>query len=273
MQINCRGKLIDLSQPKVMGILNATPDSFYDGGKNNQIVNALHQVELMLKEGADFIDVGGISTRPGALEVSESEELNRVIPVIETILREFPETLLSIDSYRSEVVKASVEAGAAIVNDISAGNLDENLFQTVAELKIPYVLMHMKGTPQTMQQNPVYDDVATEVNQFLSEKIRILKGLGINDIILDPGFGFGKTVEQNYELIKSLDLIGFGEFPLLAGVSRKSMITRLLDVKPSEALNGTSILNFYSLQKGAKILRVHDVKEAKEAIRIWEMLK
>lgn len=273
MQINCKGRLVDLSQPKLMGILNTTPDSFYDGGKNNETKNALLQVEKMLNEGADFIDVGGISTRPGSAEVAENEELKRVIPIIELILKEFPETLISVDTYRSKVARESVASGAAIINDISAGNMDENFLQTVAELKVPYILMHMQGTPKTMQQNPTYENVLLEVNQFFSEKINELKRLGINNIILDPGFGFGKTVEQNYDLMKNLDLIGFDEFPLLVGVSRKSMITRLLDLKPAEALKGTSLLNFYSLQKGAKILRVHDVKEAKEAIKIWEMLK
>ncbi|SMC67724.1 dihydropteroate synthase [Moheibacter sediminis] len=273
MQINCKGKLVDLSQPKVMGILNITPDSFYDGGKNIEIQNALNQVETMLNQSADFVDIGGISTRPGSTEVSENEELNRVIPIVESILKEFPEILISVDTYRSKVAKESIQAGAAIINDISAGNLDEHLLQTVVELKVPYVLMHMQGKPKTMQQNPIYENVAIEVNQFFSEKINELKQLGINDIILDPGFGFGKTVEHNYELMKNLDLIGFDEFPLLVGVSRKSMVTRLLDLKPSEALNGTSLLNFYALQKGAKILRVHDVKEAKEAIKIWEMLQ
>lgn len=273
MQINCKGKLVDLSQPKVMGILNVTPDSFFDGGKNNEAQNALNQVEKMLNQGADFIDVGGISTRPGSAEVSENEELNRVIPIVELILKEFPEVQISVDTYRSKVARESIQAGAAIINDISAGNMDENLLKTVAEMKVPYILMHMQGTPKTMQQNPIYENVLIEVNLFFSEKINELKRLGINDIILDPGFGFGKTVEHNYELMKNLDLIGFDEFPLLVGVSRKSMITRLLDLKPSEALNGTSLLNFYSLQKGAKILRVHDVKEAKEAVKIWETLK
>lgn len=273
MQINCKGKLIDLDSPKIMGILNVTPDSFFDGGKNNSVENALIQTEKMLAEGADFIDVGGVSTRPGAKEVSVDEELKRVIPVIENILKRFPETLISIDTYQSEVAKKSIESGATIVNDISAGNLDKNMLKTVAELKVPYILMHMQGTPETMQKNPVYENVTLEVNQFFSEKISILKEFGINDIILDPGFGFGKTVEQNYELLKNLSLIGFGEFPLLAGVSRKSMVTRLLNVSPENALNGTTVLNTIALQNGAKILRVHDVKEAKETIRIWEMLK
>ena len=273
MQINCKGKLIDLDSPKIMGILNMTPDSFFDGGKNNSVEKALTRTEKMLNDGADFIDVGGVSTRPGAKEISVDEELKRVVPVIENILKRFPETLISIDTYQSATAKKAVESGAAIVNDISAGNLDDNMLKTVAELKVPYILMHMQGTPKTMQKNPVYENVTIEVNQFFSEKIRILKEFGINDIILDPGFGFGKTVEQNYELLNNLDLIGFGEFPLLVGVSRKSMVTRLLNVLPENALNGTTVLNTIALQKGAKILRVHDVKEAKEVIEIHKMLK
>lgn len=272
MQINCKGKLMDLTRPKIMGILNATPDSFYDGGKNNRPESALKQVEKLLSEGADFIDVGGASTRPGAAEVSETEELNRVIPVIDAVLKEFPEVVVSVDTYRAKVAEAAVWAGASLINDISAGNMDADMLPTVGRLKVPYILMHMQGTPRNMQENPVYENVVLEVNSFLSEKILALRKLGINDIILDPGFGFGKTLEQNYELMKNLDLIGFGDFPLLIGVSRKSMVTRLLGVNPSEALNGTALLNFYALQKGAKILRVHDVKEAGEAIRIWEML-
>src|SRR5690606_24513158 len=248
MQINCKGKLLDLSRPKVMGILNMTPDSFYDGGKNNQIHDALIQVENMLQAGADFIDIGGISTRPGSEAVSEEEELSRVIPVIEMILKKSPDTLISIDTYRAKVAREAVAAGVAIINDISAGSMDEKLLETVAELKVPYILMHMQGTPQTMQQNPVYENIVREVNQFFSEKINELKKLEINDIILDPGFGFGKSVEHNYELMKNLPLLGFGDYPLLIGVSRKSMVTKLLGVKPAEALNGTSLLNFYALQ-------------------------
>jgi len=273
MRINCKGKLIDLSEPKIMGILNATPDSFFGESRSANFTETLKRVEKMLNEGADFIDVGGVSTRPGAADVSEEDELKRVVPMIEIILKEFPETLISIDTYRAKVAKETIEAGAAIINDISAGNLDENLLKTVAELKVPYILMHMQGTPKTMQKNPQYENVTIEVNQFLSKKIKILKELGINDIILDPGFGFGKTVEHNYELLNNLDLIGFGEFPLLAGVSRKSMITRLLNISADEALNGTTVLNTIALQKGAKILRVHDVKEAKEVIEIHKMLK
>lgn len=270
MQINCKGQLIDLSNPKIMGILNLTPDSFFEESRSSELNNSLKKIEKMLIEGVDFLDVGGMSTRPGAEEISEEEELKRVIPIMEAAVKEFPRILISIDTYRSKVTKEAVEAGASIINDISAGNLDENLLKTVAELKIPYILMHMKGTPKTMQKNPVYENVVLEVNQFLAEKINQLKALGINDIILDPGFGFGKTVEQNYELFRNMDLIGFGEFPLLVGISRKSMITRLLGISADEALNGTTVLNTLALQKGAKILRVHDVKEARETLRIWE---
>lgn len=270
MQINCKGQLIDLSNPKIMGILNLTPDSFFEESRSSELSDSLKKIEKMLKEGADIIDIGGMSTRPGAEEISEDEELKRVIPAIEEAIKEFPSILISIDTYRSKVAKEAVEAGASIVNDISAGNLDENLLKTVAEMKVPYVLMHMKGTPKTMQKNPVYENVVLEVNQFLSQKMNQLKELGINDIILDPGFGFGKTVEQNYELFRNMDLIGFGEFPLLVGISRKSMITRFLNISADEALNGTTVLNTLALQKGAKILRVHDVIEARETLKIWE---
>jgi len=273
MRINCKGRLIDLSRPKIMGILNTTPDSFFEGSWSNSVDSALKRTGKMLDEGADFIDIGGMSTRPGADEVSEEEELKRVIPIVESLLNEFPGILISVDTYRAKVAKEAVEAGAAIINDISAGTMDENLLKTVAGLQVPYILMHMQGIPKNMQKNPVYENVTIEVNQFLSEKVKELKELGINDIIIDPGFGFGKTVEHNYELFRNLDLIAFGEFPLLVGVSRKSIITRFLNISPDEALNGTTVLNAYALQKGANILRVHDVKEAKEVMKIWEMAK
>lgn len=275
MLINCKGKLVDLSQPKIMGILNTTPDSFFAESRGQNLDEALKRTEEMLKEGADFIDIGGMSTRPGSEEISEQEELNRILPVLEAVLKEFPDVLISIDTYRSKVVRETIGAGAAIVNDISAGNLDEKLFETVAELKVPYILMHMQGTPRNMQTNPIYENVVIEVNQFLAEKVLELKRLGVNDIILDPGFGFGfgKNLDHNYELMKHLDLIGFEEFPLLVGISRKTMITRLLDVSADQALNGTTALNMFALNKGAKILRVHDVKEAKETLRIWDRLQ
>lgn len=269
MLINCKGKLIDLSTPKVMGILNITPDSFYSGSRLNGTEQALKKAEQMLNEGADILDVGGLSTRPGAEILNPDEELGRVIPVIQTILKHFPDTVISIDTYRSKVARESVATGAAIVNDISAGTLDDNLFETVAELQVPYVLMHMQGTPQTMQINPKYENVVAEVNLFLAEKIKNLKNLGVNDLILDPGFGFGKTVTHNYSLLKNLNLIGYGEFPVLAGLSRKSMIKKLLNVNEEGALNGTTALNMVALEKGASILRVHDVKEAKQTVDLY----
>lgn len=271
--ICCKGKLIDLSTPRVMGILNITPDSFYEGSRIQNAEAALKKAEQMIDEGADFLDIGGMSTRPGSEILNETEELKRVIPIIEIILKNFPETLISVDTWRSKVAKESVEAGAAIVNDISAGSLDSELFQTVAKLDVPYILMHMQGTPQTMQQNPVYKDVVLEVNQFLSEKIFELRKLGVSDIILDPGFGFGKTVAHNYSLLKNLNLIGFGEFPILAGLSRKSMIKKLIGVDEKNALNGTTAVNMIALQNGANVLRVHDVKEAKQCVEIWKELK
>lgn len=271
--ISCKGKLIDLSTPRVMGILNITPDSFYEGSRLESTEAALKRAEQMIDEGADFLDIGGMSTRPGSEILNETEELKRVIPIIEIILKNFPETLISVDTWRSKVALETVEAGAAIVNDISAGSLDSELFQTVAKLDVPYILMHMQGTPQTMQQNPVYKDVVLEVNQFLSEKIFELRKLGVSDIILDPGFGFGKTVDHNYSLLKNLNLIGFGEFPILAGLSRKSMIKKLLDVDEKNALNGTTAVNMIALQNGANVLRVHDVKEAKQCVEIWKELK
>lgn len=269
MYINCKGKLIDLSHPKIMGILNTTPDSFFSGSRSQNIDSALKRIEKLLTEGADFIDIGGMSTRAGSAEVSESEELERVVPVVEKAVLEFPEIIISVDTYRSKVARETVEVGAAIINDISAGSMDEELLKTVADLKVPYILMHMQGSPQNMQTNPSYDDVTLEVNEFLSMKINELKSLGIHDIILDPGFGFGKTLEHNYELFRQINTLGFGDFPLLVGISRKSMITQLFKISAQEALNGTSVLNTMALEKGAKILRVHDVKEAKQALEIW----
>lgn len=272
MHMNCKGKLIDLTKPKVMGILNSTPDSFFSGSRVGNLDAALKVAEQMLTDGVDFLDVGGMSTRPNSDEVSENEELNRVIPLFEVILKEFPDALISVDTYRSKVAKEAVNAGAALVNDISAGSMDGEMFSTMAELKVPYILMHMQGKPKTMQQNPTYENVVIEINQFFSEKIRELNELGVNDILLDPGFGFGKTVEHNYELMQNLNLLGFEKFPLLVGVSRKSMVTRLLNVSATEALNGTTALHMIALERGAKILRVHDVKEAKEVVQIWETL-
>ncbi len=271
--INCKGKLIDLSTPKVMGILNLTPDSFYDGGKLGSDKDILFQAEKMLTEGATFLDLGGYSSRPGSKFVSETQEIQRVLPVVKLILKEFPKAVLSIDTFRAEVAKKTVEVGAAIINDISGGNLDKNMFKTISELQIPYLIMHMRGTPETMMQNTNYNDLIKEVLFYFSEKITKARSFGINDLIADPGFGFSKTTEQNFELFSNLKAFNMLEIPLLIGVSRKSMIYRTLGNSANEALNGTTALHAIALQKGASILRVHDVKEAVETIKLIQNLK
>lgn len=271
--INCNGKLIDLSTPKVMGILNLTPDSFYDGGKLSSEKDILSQAEKMLSEGATFLDLGGYSSRPGADFVSEEEETQRVLPVIKLLLKEFPNTNLSIDTFRSEVARKSVKAGAAIINDISGGNLDENMFKTIGNLQVPYIMMHMRGTPETMMQNTNYKDLIKEVLFYFSERIAKARSFGINDLIADPGFGFSKTTEQNFQLFTDLEAFKMLEIPLLVGVSRKSMIYKILNTSAKEALNGTTALHAVALQKEASILRVHDVKEAMETINLLQNLK
>lgn len=271
MTINCKGTLIDFSTPKVMGILNITPDSFYDGGLYQNENTILSQTKKMLNDGATFIDVGAYSSRPGAAHVSEDEELKRIVPVIELILKKFPDTYISIDTFRSKVAKTSVEAGAAIINDISGGNMDSNMFETIARLQVPYILMHMQGTPQTMQKNPEYGNVTTEVIKFLSQKVHDLKQLQVKDVIVDIGFGFGKTVEHNYQLLRDLSLFQNLNTPVLAGISRKSMLYKTLKITPQEALNATTSANTIALMNGANILRVHDVKEAVECVRIVGM--
>ncbi|WP_407556221.1 dihydropteroate synthase [Winogradskyella sp. 4-2091] len=273
MNINCKGKLIDLSMPKVMGILNVTPDSFFDGGKYKDETEILNQVETMLKHQATFIDIGGYSSRPNADDVSEAEEFSRVLPVIELILKHFPEALISIDTFRSEVAKQSVEAGAALVNDISAGQLDSNMLAVIGKLSVPYIMMHMKGTPKTMQQQTQYTDLTKEVISYFAERIEAAHQEKINDIIIDPGFGFAKTTEQNFELLNQLELLQMLDQPILAGISRKSMIYKTLNLTSQEALNGTTALHMVALQKGAKLLRVHDVKEAMECITLYNQLK
>jgi dihydropteroate synthase len=273
MTINCKGKLIDLSLPKVMGILNLTPDSFYDGGKFLNETAILKQVEKMLLEGATFIDMGAYSSRPNADHVSETEELNRILPVVKLVLKSFPNTLISIDTFRSEIAKQTVEAGAALINDISAGKLDDNMLPTVAKLRVPYVMMHLRGTPQTMQQHTNYENITKEILFYFSERIRKAQALGMLDIIIDPGFGFSKTLEQNFELLNNLELFKMVNKPLLVGVSRKSMVYKKLGVTANDALNGTTVLNTIALQKEAAILRVHDVKEAMETIKLVESLK
>ena len=270
--INCKGNLIDLSQPKVMGILNITPNSFYDGGKYKEENQVLNQVEKMIQDGATFIDVGAYSSKPNAEFVSEQEELNRLLPITDLLLNKFPNILLSVDTYRSQVAKKAVENGVAIVNDISAGILDEKMIETVAKLQVPYIMMHMKGNPQTMQSLANYEDVVKEMILYFSERIQVARSFGMNDIIIDPGFGFAKTLEQNYEVLQKLELFSILELPLLAGISRKSMIYKTLQNSPEEALNGTTVLNTIALQKGAKILRVHDVKEAMECVTLLNKL-
>jgi dihydropteroate synthase len=272
MTLNCNGKLIDLTSPKVMGILNVTPNSFYDGGKHTEEKVILKQVEKMLLEGATFIDVGGYSSKPNAEEVSEEQELQRILPVVQNISKEFPNTVISIDTFRSKVAQAAVENGAAIINDISAGNLDVKMMETVAQLQVPYIMMHMKGTPQTMQSLTQYENIVKEMLFYFSEKIALARSFGINDLILDPGFGFAKTVDQNFEVLNKLDLFQITELPILAGLSRKSMIYKTLDTSAEFALNGTTSLNTISLLKGAKILRVHDVKEALECVQLFNQL-
>ena len=271
--INCKGNLIDLTSPKVMGILNITPDSFFDGGKYSNKKEILHQVETMLSEGATFIDVGAYSSRPGAKHISEKEELERIVPVIKLLINEFPEILISIDSFRSEVVNQCINEGASLVNDISAGELDPNMFNTIAKLQVPYIFMHMQGKPENMQQNPTYTNIVKDIIFYFSKKINQLRALGVNDIISDVGFGFGKTIEHNYQLLNSLDLFKNLEVPMLVGLSRKSMLYKPLEISPNEALNATTIANTIAIEKGANILRVHDVKEAVETIKIVELLK
>ena len=271
--INCNGTLIDLTIPKVMGILNLTPDSFYDGGKFKDSGSIIIQVQKMLDEGATFIDVGAYSSRPGAIHISEAEELKRIIPIIKLLVKEFPNIFLSIDTFRSVVAEQCIINGACMVNGISAGTLDPTMFSTISKLQVPYIIMHMQGTPQTMQQNPTYTNIITEVLYYFSTKIAALRNLGVHDIIADVGFGFGKTAEQNYELLKQLELFNNLEIPQLVGLSRKSMLYKPLETTPENALNATTSANTIALLNGASILRVHDVKEATEAIKITQLLK
>ena len=268
MTINCKGTLIDLSSPKVMGILNITPDSFFDGGKYKNDTDMLVHVKKMLVDGATFIDVGAYSSKPGAVKISEDQEIKRILPVIDLLIREFPDIIISVDTFRSKVAELSINAGAAIINDISGGNMDENMFKTVAKLQVPYIIMHMLGTPQNMQKNPIYTDITHELISFFSDKIFKLHQLKLNDIIIDVGFGFGKTIDHNFELLKNLSLFKNLDTPFLVGISRKSMLYKTLDISAQEALNATTSANTIALLNGANILRVHDVKEAVEAIKI-----
>jgi dihydropteroate synthase len=255
-----------------MGILNVTPDSFYDGGRFRNTSSVMRQVDQMLEEGATFIDVGAYSSKPNAEDVSMSEELQRILPIVDLIIKNFPEVVLSIDTFRSEVAKQCIDAGACLINDISAGHLDTKMLETVAELNVPYIMMHMRGTPKTMQQQTHYNNLVKDMLFYFSERIEKARALGIVDLIIDPGFGFAKTLEQNYELLSKLELLKMTDLPILIGVSRKSMIYKTLNTSAKEALNGTSVLNTIALQKGANILRVHDVKEAVECIKLTNML-
>lgn len=272
MTINCKGQLIDLSTPKVMGILNVTPNSFFDGGKYKNDNEILSRVEKMVTEGATFIDIGAYSSKPNAEFVSEQEEIERIVPAIDLILKHFPETILSIDTFRSEVAKVSIESGAAIINDIAAGNLDDKMFEIIAKYNVPYIMMHMRGNPQTMQTFTDYEDIVKEMLFYFSELIAKARSLGINDLIIDPGFGFAKTVDQNYEVFKKMELFNILELPLFVGISRKSMIRSVLHIDTENALNGTTVLNTLALTKGAKILRVHDVKEAMECVTLFNKI-
>jgi dihydropteroate synthase len=271
--LNLKGELLDLSRPCVMGILNLTPDSFYTESRISSKDRALERVENCLQEGASFIDIGAYSSRPGAADVSTDEELTRMIPVVESISKRFPEAKLSIDTFRAKVARESIEAGAHIINDISGGELDEQMFETVADLQVPYILMHMKGNPQNMQDDPVYGNVSLDVVDYFEKKVNILKKLGLKDIILDPGFGFAKTIDHNYELLNHMQNLDIFGLPVLVGFSRKSMIYKFLNISPQEALNATTVLNTLALQKGATILRVHDVKAAAECIALVEKVQ
>ena len=271
--INCKGNLIDLSTPKVMGVINLTPDSFYDGGKLTSEKEILLQANKMLQEGATFLDLGAYSSRPGAQFVSEKEEIHRLLPVIKILLNEFPETLLSIDTFRSNVANESIYAGASLINDISAGTLDDHMFKIIAQHQVPYVMMHMRGTPETMMQNTDYTNLTKEVIYYFSERIAKARSFGINDLITDPGFGFSKTLDQNYDLFNDLELFRYLNAPLLIGISRKSMIQKKIKTTAADSLNGTTALHAIAIQKGVSILRVHDVKEAFETINLLQNLK
>lgn len=271
--INCKGKLIDLLTPKVMGIINLTPDSFYDGGKLGSEKEIIYQAEKMLKEGATFLDLGGYSSRPGANFVSEADELNRVLPAVKTLIKEFPNVNLSIDTFRSKIAKTCIENGACMINDISAGLLDPQMLEVIANYQVPLVMMHMRGTPETMMLNTNYENLTNDILYFFSERIAKARALGINDIIVDPGFGFSKKLDQNFELFNDLELFSFLNTPILIGISRKSMIQKTLNISATESLNGTTALHAIALQKGVSILRVHDVKEAFETISLLQNLK
>ncbi|HTB51950.1 MAG TPA: dihydropteroate synthase [Ferruginibacter sp.] len=267
--LNCKGKLLIIDKPLLMGIINVTPDSFYDGGMNDSLSSVITLAEKMVTDGADILDVGGQSTRPNSERIGIDEELKRVLPVIEALHHHFPQLVISVDTYHSKVAALAIAAGASIVNDVSAGNMDVAMISTVAALKVPYVCMHMKGTPDTMQKDPVYDDVVKDVLDFFIHKTDECKKAGIADVIIDPGFGFGKTTQHNFHLLKNLNIFSMLQKPILAGLSRKASIYKTLGVTAAEALNGTTVVNTMALMNGASILRVHDIKEAKQAIKLF----
>ena len=272
MTINCTGKLVDLSTPKIMGILNVTPDSFYDGGVHNSDKKILKHVEKMLNDGAVFIDIGAYSSRPNGINIDENEELNRVVPALELVINKFPETIISIDTFRSKVAETCLNSGASIINDVSAGEMDKKMMEIVGKYNVPYVMMHMKGNPQNMIKKTNYDDMLKEIIKYFSKKINQAVSYKINDMIIDPGFGFAKDLKQNYNLLSNMDLLKILEKPIMVGISRKSMIYQSLKTNAKESLNGTTVLNTVSLIKGASILRVHDVKEANECIKLINAL-
>jgi len=271
--INIKGRLIDFDTPRVMGIINITPDSFYSGSRYADEKSVLEAAGRMVEEGADFIDIGGCSTRPGAAEISIDEESGRVIPAVRLISSRFPGAIISVDTFRSAVAREACENGAHMINDISGGEADEAMFPLIGELNVPYVLMHMQGTPLTMQKNPQYDDIIADILQWYGKRIVALHALGVNDIILDPGFGFGKTIAGNFELLRRLDELTVAGLPLMVGLSRKSMIWKSLGITPGEALTGTTVLNTAALLKGASVLRVHDVREAREAVKLISLAR
>lgn len=271
--LNCAGRLLDLSRPVIMGIINVTEDSFYADSRFTALDAIVQQAEKMLSEGAQILDIGGMSSRPGATIISAEEEVQRIAPVIEGLVKRFPEVILSLDTVYGHSARVGAELGVGIINDISAGRFDSSMYPTVAELGLPYVLMHMQGQPGNMQKNPSYADVVTEVLDFFIAEVGKLRALGVKDIVLDPGFGFGKNLEHNYTLLKNMHVFQILDAPILAGLSRKSMIYRLLEIEPEAALNGTTALHMVALQQGAKMLRVHDVKPASEVIHLWEMLE
>ena len=272
MTINCAGKLVDLSTPKIMGILNVTPDSFYDGGVHNSDKKILKHVEKMLNDGAVFIDIGAYSSRPNGINIDENEELNRIVPALELVNNKFPETIISIDTFRSKVAETCLNSGASIINDISAGEMDKKMMKIVGKYKVPYVMVHMKGNPQNMMNKINYDKMLKEIIQYFSKKINQAISHKINDIIIDPGFGFAKDVNQNFDLLNNMDMLKILEKPMMVGISRKSMIYKSLQTNAKESLNGTTVLNTISLIKGASILRVHDVKEANECVKLINAL-